>query len=127
MAVLVRLPWRFTASMPRMLILVLVLSIVSGTSGWFLTKPMGYLDMDRPGILWVYGARVVVTILSGQGLGLALATNPFIYFKLQKPENNDANTDRCDAIYGGGQPGVRQMAIIVAIARFSTGLWQWAS
>ena len=113
-----------TALVPRTLILMPVLSIVSSTSGWFLAKQIGFLDVSYPGILWVYGALVIVTILSIQGLGILLPTNLRIYFEIQKPQIDNAKIDRWMRRYVRvvASQGVMQVAIIVVMARFSTGL-----
>jgi hypothetical protein len=75
-----------TALVPRTLILMPVLSILTTTTGWFLAKQMGFLDVPYPAFLWVTASLVIVTVLTVQGLGILLPTNLLIYFEFKNPK-----------------------------------------
>src|SRR5664280_3656671 len=60
---------------PRTLILMPTLSIITSTSGWFLAVRLGYLDLGYPQFWWVIGALAIVSVLTVQGLGLLLPMN----------------------------------------------------
>ena len=48
---------------PRTLILMPTLSIVTSTAGWFLAVRMGFLDLGYPEFWWVIAALAIVTVL----------------------------------------------------------------
>jgi hypothetical protein len=47
---------------PRTLFLMPTVSIITSTTGWFLAKRMGFLDVGYPEFHWVIAALVIVTI-----------------------------------------------------------------
>ena len=71
-----------TALVPRTLILMPVLSILTATTGWFLAEQMGFLDLAYPEFLWIVASLAMVTVLSVQGLGILLPTNVRMYFEI---------------------------------------------
>ena len=73
---------------PRTLVLMPALSIVTGTAGWFLAKRLGYLKIAYPEFYWVAAALAILTVFTLQELGILLPTNFWVYFELQKPEPN---------------------------------------
>jgi len=112
------------ALVPRTLILMPVLSAVTGTSGWFLAGQMGFLDLAYPQFLWVAGALAIVVVLTIQGLGILLPTNLLVYFEVQKPQVDDAKVARWMRryVFAVASQGVMQVAIIVIMSRYVTGL-----
>ena len=113
-----------SALVPRTLILLPTLSIITSTTGWFLAQRMGFLAVGYPEYYWVIAALAIVTILTVQGLGYLLPTNLRIYFEMQKPHPDGEKIGRWMHIYLRvvGVQGVMQVAIIVVMARFATGL-----
>ena len=112
------------ALVPRTLILMPTLSIVTSTAGWFLAERMGFLAVGYPEFYWVIAALAIVTLLTVQGLGYLLPTNLRLYFEMQKPRPDGEKIGRWMHIYVRvvGVQGVMQVAIIVVMARFATGL-----
>jgi len=112
------------ALVPRTLFLMPTLSIVTSTAGWFLAERMGFLAVGYPEFNWVIAALVIVTILTIQGLGYLLPTNLRIYFEMGKPVPDGEKIGRWMQTYVRvvGVQGVMQVAIIVVMARFATGL-----
>jgi hypothetical protein len=112
------------ALVPRTLVLMPVLSIMTATSGWFLAKQMGFLDLTYPKFLWVAAALAIVAGLTAQGLGILLPTNLLMYFELHKPQIDDAKITRWMRRYIRvvASQGLMQVAIIVIMSRFATGL-----
>lgn len=110
--------------MPKMLFLMPTLSVLTGTAGWFLAGRMGFLAVPWPQYAWVAAALVIITILTVQGVGLLLPVNLMVYFELRKPQPNVARIARLMRfyVYGVGFQGVLQVAIIVIMARFGSGL-----
>ena len=112
------------ALVPRTLILMPVLSAVTATSGWFLARRMGFLDLAYPEFLWVAGSLAIIVVLTVQGLGILLPTNLLIYFEVQKPQMDDVKVARWmhRYVFVVASQGVMQVAIIVIMSRFATGL-----
>jgi hypothetical protein len=108
---------------PRTLILMPTLSIITSTAGWFLAVRMGFLDLGYPEFWWVIAALAIVTVLTVQGLGYLLPTNLRLYFEVQKPQPDSAKIGRWMKTYVRvvAVQGTMQVAIIVVMARFATG------
>jgi len=109
---------------PRTLFLMPTVSIVAGTTGWFLAVQLGYTAFGWPEYGWVAAALLLVTLMSLVGLGFLMPVNVFVCLELQK-----ANPDlaRISAwmrwyFYAVATQGVMQMAIIVVMTRFRTGV-----
>jgi hypothetical protein len=110
--------------MPRMLFLMPTLAAVTGTAGWFLAKDRGYLDIGYPEYGWVAAALAIITVLTVLGMGVLLPTNLRVYFELRKKTPDTARIARWMRLYVRvvALQGMLQIAIIVVMARFVTGL-----
>ena len=108
---------------PRTLILMPTLSIITSTTGWFLAVRMGFFNVGYPEFWWVIAALAIVTVLTIQGLGYLLPTNLRLYFEIQKPQPDMHKIARWMKTYLRvvAVQGTMQVAIIVVMARFSTG------
>jgi hypothetical protein len=113
-----------SALVPRTLVLMPTLSIITSTAGWFLAERMGFLALGYPAFYWVIAALAIVTILTVQGLGYLLPVNLRLYFEMQKPHPDGEKIGRWMHLYVRvvGVQGVMQVAIIIVMARFATGL-----
>jgi hypothetical protein len=111
------------ALIPRTLVLLPTLSILTGTAGWFLAVRLGYLDLGYPEFWWVVAALVIIAVLTIQGLGYLLPTNLRMYFEMQKPQPDTEKMGRWMRGYVRvvAMQGLFQVAIIVVMARFATG------
>src|ERR1019366_7306532 len=109
---------------PRTLILMPTLSIITSTSGWFLAVRLGYLDLGYPQFWWVIAALGIVSVLTVQGLGILLPMNLRLYFEIMKPAPDHDKLKRWMRTYVRvvAAQGTMQVAIIVVMARFATGL-----
>jgi uncharacterized membrane protein len=109
---------------PRTLILMPTLSIITSTAGWFLAKRMGFLNVGYPEFWWVVAALAIVTVLTVQGMGYLLPMNLRLYFEIQKPAPDADKLVRWMHRYVRvvGVQGLMQLAIILVMARFATGL-----
>jgi hypothetical protein len=110
--------------MPRMLFIMPTLSVVTGTTGWFLAERYGYLDLAYPEFWWVVAALAITTALTIQGLGVLLPTNLRVYFEMRRDAPDGARIGALMRRYvrNVAVQGVLQIAIIVVMARFATGL-----
>jgi hypothetical protein len=113
-----------SALVPRIMILMPTLAIITGTAGWFLAQRMGYLDLGYPEFYWVAAALVIVTILTVQGLGILTPTNIRVFLEMQKPKPDSEKIGRWMKTYVRivAFQGVMQVAIMVVMARFGAGL-----
>ena len=110
--------------MPRMLFLLPTLAIITGTAGYFHARQMGFLDVDYPAYWWVFAALAIVALLIVQGFGVLMPANLMVYFEMRKPQPDGARIARLMRryIYAVAFQGLLQVAIIVVMARFVTGL-----
>ena len=109
---------------PRTLILMPTLSIVTSTSGWFLAVRLGFLDVGYPEFWWVIAALAIVTVLTIQGLGYLLPANLRLFFEIQKPSPDHLKLQGWMRTYVRvvALQGTLQIAIVIVMARFATGL-----
>ncbi|MDE2229877.1 MAG: hypothetical protein KGL11_12675 [Alphaproteobacteria bacterium] len=109
---------------PRMLFLMPTLAIVTGTAGYFLAKQLGFLDVAYPAHLWVDAALIIIAILTVQGLGILTPTNVLVCLELQKPQPDAERIRRLMRryVHHTALQGAMQVAIIIVMAKFVTGL-----
>jgi uncharacterized membrane protein len=109
---------------PRTLFLMPTVSIIAGTTGWFLAVEIGYTALDWPAYGWVAAALALVTLMTIQGLGFLTPVNVFVCLELQKnePDMNKVAIWMQRYFYVVGLQGLMQVAIIVVMTRFRSGL-----
>lgn len=110
--------------MPRMLYLMTTLSIITGTTGWYLAERLGLLGLPYPQFGWVLAALIILAILTIEGVGFLLPVNLMVYFELRKPHPDGARIGRLMRLYVWcvTTQGLMQIAIILIMAKFRTGL-----
>ena len=110
--------------LPKTLFLMPTLAIITGTAGWYHARQLGFLDLPWPQYGWVLAALVIVAILTVQGIGVLLPTNLLAYLEMRKPAPDMARISGLVGryIYATAFQGVLQVAIIVVMAKFVTGL-----
>jgi hypothetical protein len=108
---------------PRTLILMPTVSIIAGTTGWFLAVKFGYTALDWPAYGWVAGALTLVTLMTIQGLGFLMPVNVWVCLELQKeqPDLKMVGAWMRRYFYAVATQGLMQVAIIVIMTRFRTG------
>lgn len=109
---------------PRTMFILPALAIITGTTGWYLAGMLGYLATPYPGYWWVIAALTVVALLTISGIGLLLPTQIRVYLELSKPEPDRERIGQLTASYFYliVFQCVLQIAIIVIMAKFRTGL-----
>jgi hypothetical protein len=109
---------------PRTLFLMPTVSIVSGTTGWFLAVQLGYTALDWPAYGWVAAALILVTLMTIQGLGFLTPVNVYVCLQLQKPKPDMAKISSWMRwyFYAVAFQGLMQVAIIVVMTRFRAGI-----
>ena len=109
---------------PRTLFLMPTVSIVSGTTGWFLAVQLGYTALDWPAYGWVAAALILVILMTIQGLGFLTPVNVYVCLQLQKPkpDMNKISSWMRWYFYAVALQGLMQVAIIVVMTRFRAGI-----
>ena len=109
---------------PRTLFLMPTVSIISGTTGWFLAVALGYAALDWPAYGWVAAALILVTLMTIQGLGFLTPVNVYVCLQLQKPkpDMNKISSWMRWYFYAVALQGLMQVAIIVVMTRFRAGI-----
>ncbi len=110
--------------MPKMLFYMPLLSIVTVTAGWYMAEWLGFFSLPYPYIWWLIAALAIVAVLTLQGLGILLPTNLKIYFEMRKEKPNGEMIQRLMKRYVRvvAIQGLMQVAIIVVMSRFATGI-----
>jgi len=109
---------------PVTLFLLPTLSVLTGTSGWFLAVRLGFMQMPWPQFGWIAAALVLITLMTIQGLGYLLPTSVRVCLELQKPRPDGEKIRRMMSrfYYVVASQGVMQVAIIVVMAKLATGV-----
>jgi uncharacterized membrane protein len=109
---------------PRTLFLMPTVSIVGGTSGWFLAVALGYTALPWPDYGWVAAALVLVTLMTIQGLGFLTPVNVIVCLELQKaePDMTKITALMQKYFYAVALQGTMQVAILIVMTRFRTGI-----
>lgn len=108
---------------PRTLLYMPMVSLTTGTAGWYMAHWVGYLAPTNPIHIWVYGALVITGILTVQGLGFLLPNNLRIWRELQRPEPDGDRIWRWNRqnLMLSGVQGVLQVVIILVMAHLVVG------
>jgi len=109
---------------PRTLFLMPTVSIISGTTGWFLAVALGYTALDWPAYWWVATALILVTLMTIQGLGFLTPVNVYVCLQLQKPDPDMSKISFWMRwyFYAVALQGLMQVTIIVVMTRFRAGI-----
>ncbi len=109
---------------PKTLFLMPTLAIITGTSGWYLARDLGFLDLAWPQFGWVAAALTLVTLMTIQGTGYLLPTNLRVCLELRKPSPDGAKIGRMmrSFFFAVACQGTMQVLTIVIMARFVAGI-----
>jgi hypothetical protein len=109
---------------PRTLFIMPTVSIISGTTGWFLAVHLGYAHLDWPAYGWVAAALTLVTLMTILGMGFLTPVNALVCLELQKDRPDLVKISRWMScyFYAVATQGAMQIAIIVVMTRFRTGI-----
>ena len=108
---------------PRTLFLMPTISIIAGTTGWFLAVDLGYTALDWPAYGWIAAALTLVALMTVLGLGFLTPVNVLVCMELQKSEPDLKKIGRWMQryFYAVALQGCLQLATIVIMARLRTG------
>jgi uncharacterized membrane protein len=109
---------------PRTLFLMPTLSVITGTTGWYIAQQLGFTGLNWPDYGWVAAALALVTLMTIQGLGYLLPANLRVCFELQKPKPDNKRIAALTSHYffAIALQGAMQIVTIIVMARFATGI-----
>lgn len=109
---------------PRTLFLMPTLAVITGTTGWYIARDLGFTDLGWPDYAWVAAALALVALMTVLGLGYLLPANLRVCLELQKDEPDNARMARLTSHYflAIALQGAMQIVTIVIMARFATGI-----
>jgi hypothetical protein len=109
---------------PRTLFLMPTISLIGGTSGWFLAVALGYTALPWPAYGWVAAALALVTLMTIQGLGFLTPVNVMVCLELQndKPDLIKISGWMRWYFYAVAAQGTMQVLMIVIMTRFRAGI-----
>jgi uncharacterized membrane protein len=113
-----------TRLVPRTLFLMPTLAIITGTTGWFLAKDLGFTELPWPEYGWIAAALVLVALMTVVGTGYLLPTNLWVCFQLQKavPDHEKIGRVMRNFFYAVAAQGLMQVTTIVIMARLVSGI-----
>ncbi len=109
---------------PRTMVLMPTLAIVTGTAGYYLAQRMGFLDLGYPEFWWVAAALAILVVLTVQGLGILTPVNILVYLEMLKAKPDAEKIGRWMKLYVRvvAIQGTMQVAMIMIMVKFATGL-----
>ena len=109
---------------PKTLFLMPTLAIITGTTGWYLAKDLGYLDLDWPAFGWVAAALALVVLMTIQGTGYLLPMNLRVCLEFRKtnPDIEKINRMMNSFFVAVAAQGTMQVLTIIIMARFVSGI-----
>jgi hypothetical protein len=109
---------------PRTIFLMPAISIISGTTGWYLAVRLGLTELPWPQYAWVAAALGLVGLMTIVGLGILTPTNVLVCIELQKGRPDLEKMSRwmrryffCTALQG-----TLQVLTIIVMTRFRVGI-----
>ncbi|HZU11722.1 MAG TPA: hypothetical protein VFB58_02695 [Chloroflexota bacterium] len=108
--------------MPKMLLIMPTLVIVTLASGWQLARRIGDLAVAYPQHWWLTASFIVVGIMSVIALGILEPANLAVLFELKKPHPNGELVGRLMRrfVYTAGITGLMQIATLIIMTRIAT-------
>ncbi len=109
---------------PITLFLLPTLSVLTGTTGWFVAVQGGFTQLPWPQFGWIAAALILVTLMTIQGIGYLLPTSLRVCFELQKPQPDGEKIKHMMSrfYYVVASQGAMQVIIIVVMAKLATGV-----
>lgn len=108
--------------MPKMLLIMPTLVLVTLTSGWQLARNLGDLAVSYPQHWWLVASFIVVGVMAIIAYTVLEPANIIVLLELRKPEPNGALIGRVMKrfIYTAGITGVMQVATLIIMTRIAT-------
>lgn len=109
--------------MPKMLLIMPTLVIVTLAAGWQLARHLGNLSAAYPNHGWLVASFVVVGVMAIVALGLLEPANLAVLFELKKPRPNGELIGKLMKrfAYTAGVTGAMQIATLVIMTKLASG------
>ena len=109
---------------PRTLFLMPTISIITGTTGWYLAVNLGLTQLPWPQYGWVAAALILLALMTIVGLGALTPLNVTVCLELQKERPDLARIARFMRAYFflTAAQGTMQVLMIIVMTRFRTGI-----
>ncbi len=109
--------------MPKMVLLMPTLVIITLTGGWQLARKVGNLAASSPNHSWIIASFVVVGVMAIVALGILEPANLAVLFELKKPAPNGALIGKLMKrfIYTAGITGAMQVATLLIMTHLAAG------
>ena len=109
---------------PRTLFLMPTLAIITGTTGWYIARDMGFMALPWPQYGWIAAALALVTLMTILGLFYLLPANLRVCLELQKdkPDNKRIAALTHHFFLAVALQGAMQVVTIIVMARLATGI-----
>jgi hypothetical protein len=107
--------------MPKMVLLMPTLVIVTMTGGWQLARHVGNLSAASPNHAWIVASFIVVGVMAIVALGILEPANLAVLFELRKPVPNGALIGKLMRrfIYTAGVTGAMQVATLLIMTKLA--------
>jgi hypothetical protein len=111
-----------TRFMPKMVLLMPTLVILTLASGWQLARHEGFILSSYSHHAWVVASMVVVGVMAVVAIGLLEPANLAVLFELKKPHPDGELVARLMRrfAYAAGITGAMQIATLVIMTRLAT-------
>jgi hypothetical protein len=111
-----------TRFMPKMLVIMPTLVIVTLAAGYQLARHLGNLAPHAPLHGWIVASYIVVGVMAVIALGLLEPANLAVLFELKKPRPNGERIGRLMRIfvYTAGITGAMQIATLVIMTKLAS-------
>jgi hypothetical protein len=111
-----------TKFMPKMLLIMPTLVIITLASGLQLARLMGNLAVPYPSHWWLVASFIVVGLMAVIAIGFLEPANLAVLFELRKPTPNGQLIGRLMRrfVYTAGITGVLQIATLIIMTRIAT-------
>ncbi|HWG60245.1 MAG TPA: hypothetical protein VG253_00910 [Streptosporangiaceae bacterium] len=111
-----------TRFMPKMVLLMPTLVIVTLAAGWQLARHVGVLYVAYPQRWWLVASFIVVGVMAVIALGFLEPANLAVLFELRKPRPDGALVGKLMRrfAYTAGITGLMQVATLIIMTRIST-------
>jgi len=111
-----------TRFMPKMVLIMPTLVILTLASGLQLARDLGNLAVPYPNHWWLVGSFIVVGVMAVIALGLLEPANLAVLFELKKPKPNGLLIAKLMRrfIYTAGVTGLMQVATLIIMSRIAT-------
>jgi len=111
-----------TKLMPKTLVILPTLVIMTLASGFQLARIYGFLDTSYPRHAWVVASMIVVAIMAVTALGFLQPANLAVLFELRKPQPDPTviATLMRRYIYAAAVTGAMQVATLIIMTRLAS-------